>query len=456
MVNYNSLSTVQKTLGNKKYVLFLLPIIFLASALSVIGWQIAIGLALFLIFYILANQHAWLLMILAPLGLLLGTIINLEIRPNWIYEISLGEICVMAAFATLILDTLFNIRQKKLLITKTGWFLIIYLLFATASIVYIRDYELYVAGLKVLVLSIMAYVSAVNLLETKLKVKALLYSLVFFVGILATQIFYILLKAGFSPAIFFDRSSITLPFGPLALVAAMLAFLLPLIFSLYFEFNKKSNVAFLSLLIFGLGAIAVFVSLGKAAAMSLVIGLLFLFWRFKEQRIIITLSLLFFITVGSLTLTPYVQGFWERFTRFSIDTTTTFRVEEYKVARQIITDHPLFGIGVGEQLNQYRRLLHPEYGQLANNYMLQAGMDLGIIGMFLYLCIIISVLVLIISLNRKRSSPLIWGITAAVFAAGINGLFEVTVFAFQYAIIFWLVIGLARHLRLGSPNVWKN
>ena len=65
-------------------------------------------------------------------------------------------------------------------------------------------------------------------------------------------------------------------------------------------------------------------------------------------------------------------------------------------------------------------------------------------------------LVLIFSLNRKRSSPLIWGITAAVLAAGINGLFEVTIFAFQYAIIFWLVIGFARHLRLGSPNVWKN
>lgn len=456
MENIPSLISLQKPLGNKKYVLFLLPIIFLASALSLIGWQIAIGLALFLIFYILANQYAWLLMVFAPLGLLLGTIINLEIRPNWIYEISLGEICIIAAFATLILDTLFNIRQKKLLITKTGWFLIIYSLFATASVAYVRDYELYVAGLKVLVLSIMAYVSAVNLLETRYKVKALLLSLSVFSALLALQIVFILFRAGFSPAIFFDRSSITLPFGPLALVAAMLAFLLPLIFSLYFEFNKKSSIAFWALLIFGIGAMAVFVSLGKAAAMSLVIGLLFLFWRFKEQRIIITLSLLFFITVGSLTLTPYVQGFWERLTRFSVDATTTFRVEEYKVARQIITDNPIFGIGVGEQLNQYRRLLHPEYGQLANNYILQAGMDLGIIGMFLYLLIIISVLVLIFRLNRKRSSSLIWGITAAILAAGINGLFEVTVFAFQYAIIFWLVVGLARHLSLGSPNVWKN
>jgi uncharacterized membrane protein len=96
------------------------------------------------------------------------------------------------------------------------------------------------------------------------------------------QIVYILFRAGFSPAIFFDRSSITLPFGPLALVAAMLAFLLPLIFSLYFEFNKKSSIAFWALLIFGIGVMAVFVSLGKAAAMSLVIGLLFLFLNLSQ------------------------------------------------------------------------------------------------------------------------------------------------------------------------------
>ncbi len=456
MVNYNSLSPIRKSLGNKKFVLFFLPLIFLAAALNLIGWQIAVGLGLFLFFYILANQWAWLLVVLAPLGLLFGTILNLEVRSNWIYEMSLGEIFIMAAFASLVLDTLFNLRQKKFIVTNTGWCLIVYLLLAASSIFYVSDYELYVAGLKVLVLSIMAYLLALNLLETRFKVKALLASLSVFVAMLALQIIFILFKAGFSPAIFFDRSSITLPFGPLALVAAILAFLLPLIFSLYFEFYKKEKFSLIALLIFGLGAIAVFVSLGKAAAMSLVIGLIFLFWRFKAQRIIISLSLLFFITIGALTLTPYVQGFWERFTRFSVDTTTTFRVEEYKVARQIITEHPLLGIGVGEQLNQYRRLLHPEYGQLANNYILQAGMDLGIIGIIVYLCIIISVLVLIYNLNRKRSSPLIWGITAALLAAGINGLFEVTVFAFQYAIIFWLVIGLARHLRLGSPNVWKN
>lgn len=453
MEQINSLIPLRKPLGNKKYVFVLLPIIFLAGALNVVGWQVALGLGLFLFFYILANQWAWVLIVLAPLGLLLGTIFGLEVRPNWIYEISLGEIFIMAGFATLLLDTIFGLRQKKLLVTGVGWWLIVYTLLAAASVFYVRDYELYVAGLKVLVLSIMAYISCLNLLDTKPKVKALLSSLSIFVGVLAIQIFYILFKAGFSPAIFFDRSSITLPFGPLALVAAMLALLLPLIFSIYFEFHKKENLAFFSLLIFGLGIVAVFISLGKAAALSLIIGLLFLFWRFKEQRIIITLSLLFFIVVGMLTLSPYVQGFWQRFASFSIDTTTTFRVEEYKVARQIITDHPLLGIGVGEQLNQYRRLLHPEYGQLANNYILQAGMDVGLIGVALYVGVILSILMLLYRLNKKGSSPIVWGITAAVIAAGINGLFEVTIFAFQYAIIFWLIIGLARHLLIVKAKV---
>lgn len=453
MENIVSQLPPRRTLGNKKYVLFFLPLIFISAALGLIGWQFVVVISLFLIFYIIANHYAWMLMVLAPLGLLLGTIINLEVRANWIYEISLGEIFIMSAFVSLLLDTLFGLRREKFNITNTGWWLVAYTILAIASIFYVRDYELYVAGLKVLILSIMAYVSAVNLLITKPQLKAMLTSLVIFVGILASQILFILFKAGFSPAIFFDRSSITLPFGPLALVSATLAFLLPLVFSIYFEYHKKEKLAFLSLLVFGFGTLAIFISLGKAASLSFIIGLLFLFFRFKSQRIIITLSILFFTALAALTLTPYIQGFWQRLASFSIDTTTTFRIEEYKAAQKIFTEHPWLGIGVGEQLNEYRRLLHPDYGQLANNYILQAGMDLGGIGITLYLGIISSVLLLLYKLNRFNSFPLIWGITAAIIAAGINGLFEVTIFAFQYAIIFWLVIGVARRFQLDKKKV---
>lgn len=34
----------------------------------------------------------------------------------------------------------------------------------------------------------------------------------------------------------------------------------------------------------------------------------------------------------------------------------------------------------------------------------------------------------------------------AAIAASVGGLFEVTLFAFEYAIIFWLVIGMTRRL----------
>jgi O-antigen ligase len=432
--------------SEKKYILLFLPFIFILSAFGFIGWQAVVAVVIYFLFYFFARQWAWVLVVLAPLGLLLGTIFNIEIRPNWFYDISAGEIFIAFAFLTLILDLFFSVPKKKSYITSTGWWLILYTILAACSIFYVRDYELFVAGLKVQVFSIMAYLCATNLLDTKKKMKAFIISLIVFTGVLACQIFYIFSKSGFSTAIFYDRSSITFPFGPLALVVAILAFLLPLIFSTQFAFPRFKKISHLSLIVFIFGFIAVFMSLGKAAALSLVMGLIYLFWRFKERRIIMTLSLLFFIGVGILVFSPYTEGFAQRFTQFSVDTSTTFRIEEYKVVRRIISDHPWLGLGIGEQLRQYQRLLYPDYRQLANNYFFQVGMDLGFIGISIYLCLFISIIILIIKLNRTQPSALTWGVTGAAIAASVGGLFEVTLFAFQYAIIFWLVIGMTRRL----------
>lgn len=434
----------------KKPIVYLLPLVFLLSALNIIGWQIAIALAIFCIFYVTLNQSAWWLVVLAPLGLLLGTILHLEIRPNWIYEISLGEIFIMAAFLSLVFDTIFGLRPQGIKIPSTGWWLIGYSLLALVSVFYVYDYELFVAGMKVLVVSIVSYLSVVNLLDNQHKIKALITSLTIFAGVLALQVLFLLFQSGFSPAIFFDRSSITFPFGALALVVAIIAFLLPLIFSQVIESTKGSKLFGLSLIVFGLGSIAVFVSLGKAAILSLMIGLIILFWRFRRQRIIMSLLVSFFILISLVFFSSYVESFWQRFAGLSLDNTTSFRLEEYKAARYIITNHPWLGLGIGEQLNEYRRLLHPDYGELANNYILQATMDLGIIGVLLYLGVLFSIVASVFKLNKKVVTPLVFGLTAGIVVALINGLFEVTMFAFQYAIIFWLIVGLI--YRIGLNN----
>lgn len=432
--------------SQKKYILLALPLIFLGVVLNQIGWQLAVGLTLFCIFYVTFNRFAWWLVILAPVGLLLGTVFHLEIRPNWMYDVSLGEIFIMTAFIGLVLDVIFDIR-RDLRISAIGWLLGSYVLLAFCSIFYISDQPLFVAGMKVLILSFMAYISALNLLDTKSKIDAFCKSLFIFVGVLALQIFYLFFRSGFSTAIFFDRSSIIFSFGALALVAASLVFVIPLILSLSIRYQKIERFLLFSLFISCLGILAVFITLSKAAALSLAIGLAILFWRFKQQRIIIVLFVSFFLLLSILFLSPYVQGWWDRVARTSIDNSTSFRIEEYQIATGLIADHPILGLGIGEQLNQYRRLIHPNYGELANNYFLQVGMDLGFVGLAIFTLLAFAIIRLLFKLNQQKSSPLAWGLIASIVVAIINGLFEVTIFAFQYAIIFWLIIGLSNRLK---------
>ena len=430
----------------KKYILLVLPLILLAVGLNQIGWQVAVSLALFCIFYVTLNRFAWVLLVLAPLGLLLGSVLHIEIRPNWLYDMSIGEVFVMTSFLSLFLDVLFGIRST-LRISLLGWILVLYVIAALCSVFYVSDYPLFVAGMKVLVLSIMSYLSALNLFDTKSKIKTFCSSLVIFTAVLSLQIFYLFFKSGFSPAIFFDRSSIVFPFGALALVTASIAFLVPLLFSLSLHYKHTEKISFFSALVAIIGVVAVFASLGKAAALSLVIGLILLFWHFKQQRIIMALLVLFFVITSVSFLSPYVQGFWERLARISIDSTTSFRIEEYEVAARLILDNPVKGLGIGEQLNQYQRLLHPDYSELANNYFLQAGMDLGFIGITILAFIILLILGLAVKLNKLRTLPIASGLAISIIIALVNGLFEVTIFALQYAIIFWLVVGMSSRIR---------
>jgi hypothetical protein len=74
-------------------------------------------------------------------------------------------------------------------------------------------------------------------------------------------------------------------------------------------------------------------------------------------------------------------------------------------------------------------------------------MDLGFVGLAIFTLLAFAIIRLLFKLNQQKSSPLAWGLIASIVVAIINGLFEVTIFAFQYAIIFWLIIGLSNRLK---------
>ena len=190
MMEEIAVHTLRDRLAHKKYILALLPIIFILSGFNLLPPVLAISIAAFFILYVFLSEYSWVLVTLIPLGVALGTIINIDITTTWVYEISLGEIFLFVSMGALFLDTLFYPREAHLKMKAIGWLLLIYLIMAAASFWHVKDYELYVAGLKVCSFAFMSYFLAANLLTTPKRLRLFFYGLAAAVMLMSIEIFF--------------------------------------------------------------------------------------------------------------------------------------------------------------------------------------------------------------------------------------------------------------------------
>ncbi len=425
-------------------------ILLLLSAFSLISPYAVFGYAAIILLYLIFKRQAWIFLIFAPIGLLFGQFISFEIRPNWTYEVSLGELLLALALVFFIIDFIFHYPKVKVKLGIIGRLLLIYAAIAAASFWYISDIQLYVAGMKVLFFGFVAYFLSRNLLTTKAKLTAFMMTLAIFAIALSVQIFWTFYSLGFSSDIFFNRSYIMIPFGPIALVAAVLSLLLPLILSLYFQADKNDKSRIIYLIAFGLGFIAVFIMLGKAAIVSLLLGLAYLLARLKKKRIGFVLFVLVFGILGYTIFSQYAEGLASRIGDTFVDKNTRFRIQEYEVCWRIFKEHPILGVGSGQQLIYYQRLIQPDYKQLINNYFVQAAVDYGVIGLTVIIFLVSAVykqIRKVVTSTFGQEQIIIHGFVGSLIAALVNGLFEVTIFTLFYAVAFWMIVGLLPNLK---------
>jgi O-antigen ligase len=204
-----------------------------------------------------------------------------------------------------------------------------------------------------------------------------------------------------------------------------------------------------SALILILSFFAIFLSLGKAAILSLLLGMLYLFLRLKDKRIGLSLIFSFLILAGVVLFSSFFSGLIERAQNVFSDFNTQFRIMEYEVGWKIFNQSPWLGSGAGQQLSLYSKWLFPGYSQWANNYLLQAAIDLGLAGLAAFAFIIYSVYGKIkekYSQISEEKRYLYYGIAASFIVVLINGLFEVTVFALPYAIALWSLVGVMKNI----------
>ncbi len=397
------------------------------------------------------KDRLWILLVLSIPALLLGEVLSIPITSEWVYEARLSEALLFSAFTIFVLDCYINNRPDQVKLDKIAFILLFFLAISTISFFYISDFRFFIVGSKVSFFSFAAYFLALNSFLSKDSIKWLLRSLVLFVFLISVQVFLKFYEMGFSTKFFFERSYIEIPLGPIALVSAFLAFLLPVVLCLYFSQEKEGRVGnYVNLLVFLAGSLAIFLGLGKAAIFSFGLGLFYIFVKMPKKRTIFILTAAGFLSLSLVFFTSFFTGLLERVARTFISENTQFRLTEYQVGWSIIKDNPLIGIGTGQQLLYYKEILDWDNPQLVNNYFLHALIEWGIVGLGI-------VSAMIITIYRKTRSKLkevfghnnrvlTYGFVAGFLAVLVNGLAEVTVFALPYAIVFFLVLGLFNNL----------
>lgn len=414
-----------------------------------------IGLLFSLLYFELANFYTYLFLLIVTLGvmlrrdiwvlvplvipsLLVGRVLYFPITNNWMYEATLAEVFLGVAFIVLILDRYIDGQLAKIKFDKISFWLFLFLILTLASFSQVISMRIGVVFLKVVFFSFIAYFSAANLVDSKQKFLWLQRSIALTALVLAVEFFYKFYVLGWSSRFFTDRSNIIVPFGPVAVGAATLAFLLPLVLVFYYQADRKNNFSYL--VCFTAGVLALFLSMGKAAIFSFLIGLYFLFIKLKEKRAGFTLFVLLATILAFLLFSSFFYGLLQRVGSTAVDKNTKFRIEEYQAGWKVIREYPYFGVGAGQQLMHFRKIFNTENTQFVNNFFLQVLIDLGIFGLgFLFFLIY-----RIIKKGRSilRAESLIsFGVIASLIVAFFNGLAEVTFFSLSYAIIFWIVIG---------------
>jgi hypothetical protein len=170
---------------------------------------------------------------------------------------------------------------------------------------------------------------------------------------------------------------------------------------------------------------------------------------FKEKRTMIILVVGLFVTVVALSLAD--RGFRTR----AVSTvkihegSTVDRFRIWHATLDMIKDHPLFGVGIGNfssVFDQYRGRYGEELRSHAHNTLLQIAAENGLIGLAAYLFVWYAFFRGMIRKAITATDPFVRGVTIGVIGALVGfhlaGLFEYNLGDSEVATMMWFIVGL--------------
>lgn len=197
----------------------------------------------------------------------------------------------------------------------------------------------------------------------------------------------------------------------------------------------------LTLGIFGLVVIALFLTFSRASMLAFGVGLFFIaFMRYRRYIPLLIIGGLL------LLLLPQTQVYIERFVQAftGADLATQMRIGEYTDSLRLISRYPIFGVGFTGT---------PEidlYTDVASTYLIMAN-QIGLVGLSIFLLTMLAVFIYGLNAWRFAKNDAVLdsvhlGFHAALLAALANAVADLYFFRldFQSSItLFWLVVALA-------------
>lgn len=436
------MSTIQQKLNADSCLAVVFMVLIFILGIVKLNALVLLSAGVFWFIFIIFKKYIWMLLYLVAPALTMGITFSIPITEQWSYDITLAEIFIFIVALNFVVDIALS-GWRSIKFSWLSYVLIFYVLIAILSGLYAYDKQLFLAGLKIPVFTLFSYILASHYLKNAERMKWFLFSLSAAAIIISTQIIFLFYTHGFSSRFFFDRSSLTIPIGAIAFASSILVMLLPTIFSFALTQHKYRAAHAAVMFAFILGFIAIFITLGKGAILSLFIGLGFLFLALQNRRYYLFFISALMILILGIAFSSLFANVFERLTTVFVDQNTHFRWYEYQVMWRIIKQNYLLGVGVGQQLYYYNIWLFPGYTQLANNMIMQIFMDLGMLGLAIFVSIAFALRSAIkTAFTKIHHRPiLLYGIIASIIASFFNGLVEVTYFGLAYAIIFWLLMG---------------
>lgn len=175
------------------------------------------------------------------------------------------------------------------------------------------------------------------------------------------------------------------------------------------------------------------------------IGFIFIFISIVVSSFIVQKDSILFRKLKTRIMSLEKKGDWGSFSSRRLN-------YFWKTASYMIRDYPISGTGIGAYIIEL-----PNYAELnkmswresdsAENYFLQVGSELGLLGLILSLWIFWEILRQLkktfkIYLSTDRWKYLLIGITAAIVSFFVNFLLHTYIGSFEIKYTFWLLVGL--------------